>query len=239
MVVPGADRLEIFVEIVGHTRLIEPIQDLLLERPEQTLDSPVLPWTMRGGSLVANAQQPETEPKQPRSEDRLVVGSQDGRLAEPLEGIEQAAENADRGTIPQGGEREAEPAPVVEQSEHGPRALRPREKREIDSPEQILRHAPGLAMFELLAKSKDVFVVFLDELGDEGLADRLAPVREEEVEGVGDLASAVGHQSLEPENFLPYPFGLGTLEAAFQNSVLSDARRWARSALPVRLRNRS
>ena len=213
MVVPGADGREVFFEIVGHARFFEPTQDLLLEREEEALDAPVLPRAVRGRALLADAQQPKAKPEETRSEDRLVVGAQAGRLSEALEGVEQATEDADRGAIAQGGEREAEPGAVVEQAEDGPRALRAGEKGEIQGPDQVLGHLWWFVVLELLAQPENFFLVFPDQLGDKGLADGLAAVGVEEVEGVGDLACAIGHQGLEPEDFFAHPCGLRPLEA--------------------------
>ena len=61
MVVPGADGGEIVVEVVGRASVFEPIEDLLLEREEEALDTPVLPRAVRGGTLMANSQQPKAE----------------------------------------------------------------------------------------------------------------------------------------------------------------------------------
>lgn len=43
VVVPGADGGEFVVEIVGHARIFEPVEDLAFQCPEQALEASVLP----------------------------------------------------------------------------------------------------------------------------------------------------------------------------------------------------
>ena len=84
MVVPGADGVEVLRELVGCANFVEPAQQLLLQREEQTLDPAVLPWAVRQGALMPlmpDPQNPEREAKQPRGEDPFVVGAQRLRLA--------------------------------------------------------------------------------------------------------------------------------------------------------------
>ena len=149
MVVPGAGGGEVFLEIVGDSRLEKPGEDLLFESEEEAFDAAVLPGAVRGGTLVANSEQPKRESEEARGEDPFVVGAQGLGLSKAIDHVEENPQGADAGTIAKLAEREAEASAVIDEAQDGPRLLGPEEKGEIERPDEVLRQSPRFPMLEL------------------------------------------------------------------------------------------
>jgi hypothetical protein len=156
---------------------------------------------------------PEPEAEEPGGEDRLVVGAQDSRPAEALDGVEQGAEECHRGAGADLEQGETGAGAVIEQAENGARSAGIGEEGQVQGPQEVARDAPGPAVLELAPEVEDLFLAAAEHAGDEGLADRLGEPAVEVVEDLCDLAAAViREQRLEAEDLAPHPGGLGRRE---------------------------
>jgi len=94
MVVPSAEDPELGREILQiDLNALAKEAPARLERPEESLDPPVLPRRQFLDALMLDVQNSQTQAEEPRGEDGLVVGSELRGLAELADGMDQLPED--------------------------------------------------------------------------------------------------------------------------------------------------
>lgn len=104
----------------GHEGLLiwhAPAVELLFQRAEEALDAAVLPRAMAFDGLVFDAELHEHEVEQRGVEDGFIVGAYGLGDAVALDGIEQLAQDRDRGFVGQGFEAEAAAGAMIDHAE--------------------------------------------------------------------------------------------------------------------------
>src|SRR5574344_705714 len=220
----GPDRAVPMAELVE--RLLDPprMEDdevrVLLERPEEPLDPPVLPGAADPRPAVAYPQDPEAEPEELGCEHALVVREDDFWFSVPLDRGDQDLQQRDRGPVRDAPQRDTQASPVVDDAEDGrirvfllPVVLagaRPH-ARHVHSPDYVPRHRLRHPVLPFLPQPFRLVGVVTQDPVHERLPDaRSRCCSEVPVEDVGDLLHpGGGHVRLDADQFPPDPRGLG------------------------------
>jgi hypothetical protein len=142
VVVPSAESVEISV---CDNLLAGELAEAALESSEEPLDPAVLPRSERSGALVTDSQDREADTHERRREEGLVVRAQGARPSKALDGIEQEAEDGDRGFALEMSQSHAETGAMVEDAQKCRRFLPViREEREVEAPDDIAGSGLGL-----------------------------------------------------------------------------------------------
>ena len=211
MVVPGAELTERDIQL-ANPRHHPPIQ-LPLQRPEQTLDASVHPWTAGVGSLMANPQPLESEDEQARREYRLVIRANETGATVLLDRIKQTSQQEDGRLVSERGEGQHPSATVIDDAKDGVKvAIDVRLAGEVNAPCSIDRNGAGHPPFPGPAQILYFNPMPPHPTGHERLAHRHAALDGmEAIERRRDPATTrIRHPRLQTNEFAPDPFRLGS-----------------------------
>lgn len=177
---------------------------------------------------MSYSEKQETEPEEPRGEDRFVVGSNALGLTANFDHIEQHPQDVDRSSSLEFSKGETCARSMIDESQNGLLFAVGRYECQIESPDEVSWEPPWPAVLEFLPQSEDLLPVVSNRSSDVGFVDRFLLRAMEVVERGGGLSAAVaGHEGLEPQDLSKEPGGFGcgpSVAEPFRNLLFGAMR---------------
>lgn len=215
---------EIFQQIVQCIAGIDfELIELLFQRAEQALDTPIHPRATRRAELLLDTCDAASPAEDPAAKDARVVRAERTRHAISTDGDEHMPQECPRILALERVQGEELAAAVVDDAEDGmvvakgvPLA------RHVDGPCVVDRYGSGRATFDVAAQQLDLVAMFAERVAHERFADRHAVADGmDAVEELFDGTTSLTGQCGQAKDFLYHPgrFGVGAADGFF----LSDA----------------